>query len=59
MTSQPEPERQIRREFAELLVLDGRLAEACRELVSADAADIGTLVAWGEELLRRTDDGRP
>lgn len=53
--SQPE---QIRRTFAELLLLDGRLAEACPELASADAADIGTLVAWGEELLRRTHGGR-
>jgi hypothetical protein len=59
MTSQPDPERQTRRAFAELLVLDGRLAEACPELASADAAEIGTLVAWSKELLRRTGDGRP
>ncbi len=53
MTSQPDPEQQVRRDFAEMLILEGRLAEA--GLGSAHPADTDILVELGERMLARLE----
>jgi hypothetical protein len=52
-TSQPDPEQQVRRDFAEMLILEGRLAEA--GLGSAHPADTDILVELGERMLARLE----